>query len=1278
MLLLNDQDKELLRLPGDGVEPSFILADVHRLTAEKQKVVQDKAWKINFGGRRIALKDVIVKMVSWLKSFEAIGDILVSMDPGHAALPWAAVKLLLQASQVVTRDQSQMGLVLIGLEQVACLITRCKVYEQLYLDNIEPQKMVHVNVMKSLSQVIVQLYAKLLSFLAHYIRLMNKNGVVKALHALLNPDEISDMLSEIGRLETRTIRDAGLCGKNMAQLAIHQTNEKFQEAREQLHELVSRMDTDTLQLWKKLNEDERVKILQWISDIPYESDHYTAKSGRIEGTGGWLIQHETYKAWRDAKESTVLWLNGIPGAGKTKLSSKVVDDLLQVVEGGDAGDMGFAYFYCDRNRADHQDPVAILRSLIRQLCAPCDTSSIDACAEHKYMVRKRKGFARDRLSGEECHELLLQLVGVQSGTYLVIDGLDECDRETRHVLMNILDDLIDKSGHPVKIYIASRTDQDLRSRYQGGTHLEVTANDNQADIETFVIEKMKQSDFCNTKMTSTVREQILTTFHDKSQGMFQWAVLHISELLALKRNNDILKYLHQLPRGLEAAYDKILQNISNQNGSQKDVAFAAFKIVMVSRRPLSPYELVAAVVQDPEMDFCIDGDVDIDYLLEVCHNLLVVTDGSLEKPVDAEHELLRADYTVMGGYQYQKVDDPRNSSRPVKTTRSGTTLIGPSSICRFSHLSVQEYLESKHWSTHESEAFMAGICLRTLLSFRISDNPTDWDLRRRGIATMDEIVLGDRTILSVAELEKSTTFRVIWEPEAHDEDGVTALEQIPDSHDDRHHEIRGVKSQAPPFQCFVEFSHDCAYDDNESYSGVIFDPYIEGYRNTGVEGWASYASHTFDSHLRCMVSAKGPDPATAGLLVEFLGKPGESSNSYRAWTVLNQNNYNLTKRRPNTSPKARNLFSSRALLRPISEPALGCAIIGLKQILQVWLEEGSLNSNLKNDRGDSLLVLAIESEHAQVCDLLLRHGADANISDFRGMSPLNIAVGKRNKEIVTALLKSGASPNFHSSQLEDYPLIRAVKLDDIGIARELLRHGADVSLGYQKITSSSPLIKAVLRSNMDLVALLLEYVQNLPRWQYHGIIWYALEEAVKVVHNSAAAVLGLLMPHATELKGLSVLHTAVMEGNWTAANALIKLKMDVNTLNGNFNTPLLCIMHSDCEEKSRKVKQLIEWGANVNATDIDGRTALYVCINRSIGREEIISLLLNHGANPNAVDKKDAAGARITSNGKAGGGIDENQEIGNQQGIDDKTALQEMLNEARGENNEQSRYTGDL
>jgi hypothetical protein len=222
-----------------------------------------------------------------------------------------------------------------------------------------------------------------------------------------------------------------------------------------------------------------------------------------------------------------LLMRNTAGAGKTKLSSIVVDDILQMLErqvseldGQEThGNIAFAYFYCDRNRADHRDPVAILRSLVRQLCAPSDLSCIESCVETRYRERKLKGFAKDRLFSEECHELLLQLVASQQETYIAVDGLDECDRDTRHTLMAILDDLVKNSPQSVKIYIASRTDHDLRERYQSERALEITANDNRNDIETFVIEQMKNSEFCSKKMLPEVRERVLTAFREKSQGM---------------------------------------------------------------------------------------------------------------------------------------------------------------------------------------------------------------------------------------------------------------------------------------------------------------------------------------------------------------------------------------------------------------------------------------------------------------------------------------------------------------------------------------------------------------------------------------------------------------------------------------------------------------------------------------------------------------------------------------------------------------------------------------
>lgn len=61
--------------------------------------------------------------------------------------------------------------------------------------------------------------------------------------------------------------------------------------------------------------------------------------------------------------SSVLWLHGIPGSGKTKLTSLVVDELVQTNK--------VAYFYCIRSPAEpHRGQCdKIVASIVRQLAS---------------------------------------------------------------------------------------------------------------------------------------------------------------------------------------------------------------------------------------------------------------------------------------------------------------------------------------------------------------------------------------------------------------------------------------------------------------------------------------------------------------------------------------------------------------------------------------------------------------------------------------------------------------------------------------------------------------------------------------------------------------------------------------------------------------------------------------------------------------------------------------------------------------------------------------------
>ena len=122
--------------------------------------------------------------------------------------------------------------------------------------------------------------------------------------------------------------------------------------------------------------------------------------------------------------------------------------------------------------------------------------------------------------------------------------------------------------------------------------------------------------------------------------------------------------LGKLPKTLKELYDEIYREIRDTEGSEFVVAERAFKWLMCSR-PLEPDLLVEAVCQDPSTD-AIDNvaDIDIDFVLCACRNLITV-DSSGE-------------------------------------------------VCRFSHLSVQEYLEDHRFQHAEAHELVATICLKRL------------------------------------------------------------------------------------------------------------------------------------------------------------------------------------------------------------------------------------------------------------------------------------------------------------------------------------------------------------------------------------------------------------------------------------------------------------------------------------------------------------------------------------------------------------------------------------
>ena len=80
---------------GSGAAKQLLAVTTEiRGICEKEKLVDT----IDDGKRskRIIVRDLADKLISWVSKFVAVGDTLIQYDPGHAAIPWAIIRFLLQ------------------------------------------------------------------------------------------------------------------------------------------------------------------------------------------------------------------------------------------------------------------------------------------------------------------------------------------------------------------------------------------------------------------------------------------------------------------------------------------------------------------------------------------------------------------------------------------------------------------------------------------------------------------------------------------------------------------------------------------------------------------------------------------------------------------------------------------------------------------------------------------------------------------------------------------------------------------------------------------------------------------------------------------------------------------------------------------------------------------------------------------------------------------------------------------------------------------------------
>ncbi|KAF7304384.1 Ankyrin 2,3/unc44 [Mycena chlorophos] len=269
---------------------------------------------------------------------------------------------------------------------------------------------------------------------------------------------------------------------------------------------ISFASAEHVHVYNTNRDGEREKILNWIAPINFFSTHEALSVSRQENTGGWFLDHPTFKEWENGS-GKILWCYGIPGAGKTMLLSKAVDYLAE--KAADDPTIGVAFLYLNYSDAEAQTLQNLLAALWQQLSVDIDEDIQDASVVYESHKAKKT-----LPSLKEVHDLLASRVQKFTKVYVAVDALDEFPGSKQDLITSILE-----LGPQVVLMVTCRPHVSFEAHAEKALRLEIIANS--TDIEVYTLAKIKASGTLKSLVQSkpTLKQDIISNVIEKAQGM---------------------------------------------------------------------------------------------------------------------------------------------------------------------------------------------------------------------------------------------------------------------------------------------------------------------------------------------------------------------------------------------------------------------------------------------------------------------------------------------------------------------------------------------------------------------------------------------------------------------------------------------------------------------------------------------------------------------------------------------------------------------------------------
>ncbi|KAF8471090.1 hypothetical protein BDZ91DRAFT_780945, partial [Kalaharituber pfeilii] len=407
-----------------------------------------------------------------VQQFSGIVDTMIQHNACISALVWGSVKILLLTARNYIRYFSCLTDLLEKLGMV------CPVFKE--FQDLWPH-------FQGLQDAIFEYYAQTVKFCADALGFLRKSGTSMILRALLQPvhHELQEVEKNLTIQQKIVEYQIILAREDTARKArqhltlfsnnweAHREEERQEwtcnrKWRQRLEANATGNQERPLQQWEKTRDgvldlklkqetqkrlEERRRILNWISDYNHTITFLDFENASHPRTGEWLFKMDEFNQWVQSSQSSIFWCHGIPGSGKSVLSTSVVKYFLDT--GSQRANNGsektfIGYFFCTFSGSRSLRFGQIIRSLIKQMLSVFHGST----QFEEYLIKFFSQY-NNISSIRQWQDLFIRTCKLPNYIYLIIDGIDECHNDVQAQILEILNKMLE-IPRCIKIYLSSR------------------------------------------------------------------------------------------------------------------------------------------------------------------------------------------------------------------------------------------------------------------------------------------------------------------------------------------------------------------------------------------------------------------------------------------------------------------------------------------------------------------------------------------------------------------------------------------------------------------------------------------------------------------------------------------------------------------------------------------------------------------------------------------------------------------------------------------------------